>query len=99
MRRTNFFADLVGEIDRPGVQAIISRLKAQGDLSPGDFVDGCLDLMGPLEIDQSAGDELVDHASEDGPLEWRTEQESESSSQRIGEMLQLVVSLREYQFA
>ena len=99
MRRTNFFADLVGDIDRPGVQAIISRLKAQGDLSPEDFVDTCLDLMGPLEIDQNARGELVDHASEDGSLGWSSEQESESSSQRVGEMLQLIVSLREYQFA
>ncbi|MCH8062867.1 MAG: DUF1800 domain-containing protein [Chloroflexi bacterium] len=99
MRRTNFFADLVGEIDRPGIQDIIGRLKAQGDLSPEDFVDACLDLMGPLDIDRNARAELVDHASEGGSLGWDSEQESESSSQRIGEMLQLVVSLREYQFA
>ena len=99
MRRTNFFADLVGDIDRPGIQDIIGRLKAQGDLSPEGFVDACLDLMGPLEIDQNARVELVDHASEDGSLGWGGEHESESSSRRIGEMLQLIVSLREYQFA
>ena len=99
MRRTNFFADLVGDIDRPGIRDIIGRLKAQGDLSPEGFVDACLDLMGPLEIDQNARVELVDHASEDGSLGWGGEHESESSSRRIGEMLQLIVSLREYQFA
>ena len=99
MRRTNFFADLVGDIDRPGIRDIIGRLKAQGDLSPEGFVDACLDLMGPLEIDQNARVELVDHASEDGSLGWGSEHESESSSRRIGEMLQLIVSLREYQFA
>ena len=99
MRRTNYFADLVAEVDRPGVQSIINRLKADGDLSPEEFVEGCLDLMGPLEIDGEAREELVSHAAEDGALRWSTQQESDSCSQRIGEMLQLIVSLREYQFA
>ena len=99
MRRTNYFADLVAEVDRPGVQSIINRLKEHGDLTPENFVDRCLDLMGPLEVDREAREELVSHATEDGMLRWSTQQDSESSPQRVGEMLQLIVSLREYQFA
>ena len=99
MRRTNYFADLVAEVDRPGVQSIINRLKERGDLTPEEFVDSCLDLMGPLEVDREAREELVSHATEDGMLRWSTQQDSESSPQRVGEMLQLIVSLREYQFA
>jgi uncharacterized protein (DUF1800 family) len=38
MRRINFTADLVGDVNRPGIQSIISRLQAQGDLSPKKFV-------------------------------------------------------------
>ena len=30
MRRTNFFADLVGDVERPGIQAIIGNLRARG---------------------------------------------------------------------
>ena len=52
MRRINFTADMVGDTNRPGVQSMISRLKDQGSLSVEGFVDGCLDLMGPLEVDQ-----------------------------------------------
>ena len=99
MRRTNFFADLVGDVDRPGVQSIIQTLKAQGDLSHQGFVDTCLDLLGPLEVDRNTREELVSHAAEDGTLRWNTREESESSTQRVGEMLQLIVSLRDYQFA
>ena len=96
MRRTNFFADLVGDVERPGIQAIIGNLKARGDLSPEQFVDGCLDLMGPLEISDDTRAELVSHAAEDGPIQWAN---NGSSDQRVGEMLQLIVSLRDYQFA
>ena len=99
MRRTNFFADLVGDVDRPGVQLIIHHLTKRGDLSHEEFVDSCLDLMGPLEIDSESRDELVSHAAEEGSLRWGSPQGSEASRQRVGEMLQLIVSLREYQLA
>ena len=96
MRRTNFFADLVGDVERPGIQAIIVNLKARGDLSPEQLVEGCLDLMGPLEISDDSRTELVSHATEDGPIQWGN---NGNSDHRVGEMLQLIVSLRDYQFA
>jgi uncharacterized protein (DUF1800 family) len=99
MRRINFTADLVGDVNRPGIQSIISRLQAQGDLSPEQFVDICLDLMGPLEVDRETRQELVDHASVDGVLSWGAEQDSTKSAERASEMLQLIVSLRDYQYA
>ena len=99
MRRVNFAADLLGDVERPGVQAIIRRLREQGNASPGGFVDTCLDLMGPLEVDEDTRRELVDHAGALGPLGWNTDQESGSSTRRVTEMLQLIVSLRDYHYA
>ena len=99
MRRVNFTADYVGDVGRPGVLAIINRVRAKGDLSPEDLVDACLDLMGPLEVDQDTRQEMVDHATEDGTLSWGTEQEANVSIERVAEMLQLIVSLRGYQYA
>ena len=99
MRRVNFAADMLGDASRPGVRSIINRLRDQGDLGPEGFVDTCLDLMGPLEVGQSTRQELVDHAGTVGPLGWRSEQESDSSTQRVTEMLQLIVSLRDYHYA
>jgi hypothetical protein len=99
MARINYTADLIGDVSRPGVQKIINRLKGQGTLSPEAFVDICLDLMGPLEVSQEVRQELVDHASEAGALRWGSEQESDVSTRRVAEMLQLIVSLREYQYA
>ena len=99
MRRTNFLADMVGDLDRPGVGYVVDSLRARGDLSPEGFVDTCLYLMGPLDVDQDTRQELESHADREGPLRWGTEEESNSSARRAGEMLQLIVSLRDYQFS
>ena len=96
MKRINFSADLVGNTAQPGIQAIIRRLQARGDLSPEQLVDGCLDLLGPLEVDRDNRQQLVNHAQESGQLTW---DDSAAAAARVGEMLQLAVSLREYQYA
>tara|TARA_B100000029_G_C17492117_1_gene929494 strand:- start:1065 stop:1430 length:366 start_codon:yes stop_codon:yes gene_type:complete len=95
MRRVNFTADMVGDLDKPGVQSIVNRLKSQGSLTAESLVDGCLDLMGPLEVDAETRSELVDHAKTGGDLDWN----AESANPRVSEMLQLISSLRDYQYA
>ena len=100
MRRINFFADMIGDVSRPGVQAIVNNLKAQGDMSSEQLIDACLDILGPLDISEQTREELVGHASSDGTLRWGgSEQDVSASTQRVSEMLQLIVSLRDYQCA
>ena len=95
MKRINFSADMVAKTDRPGIRSIINRLRERGDLSPEQVVDGCLDLMGPLTVRAENRQELVNHVSESGDLRWSDAEAEE----RVAEALQLVVSLREYQYA
>ena len=99
MRRVNFAAGLVGDAERPGVRSMVERLKARGEISAEEFVDACLDLMGPLEVDQGTRDEVVSHANAGGELRWGTDEEKTSSTRRVTEMLQLIVSLRDYHYA
>ena len=99
MRRINFTADMVSDVSRPGIRSMIGRMQAQGDLTPQAMVDYCLDLMGPLEVDDATREELVSHAQNEGNLSWGTDGDVASSSERISEMLQLIVSLRDYQYA
>ena len=68
-------------------------------MSPEEFVDTCLDLLGPLDIDAASRQELLDHASEGGPLAWESNGGHDATVARITEMLQLIVALRDYQFA
>ena len=55
--------------------------------------------MGPLEVDRETRQELVDHAGLGGNLVWGSEPEAQASTDRVSEMLQLIVSLRDYHYA
>jgi hypothetical protein len=99
MARINFVAELVGDPSLPGVRAIINRLKAKDTLSPEQLVDGCLDLLGPVEVGAETRQELLDQAKEWGTLSWNNEANAQAADKRVGEMLQLIVATREYQFA
>jgi uncharacterized protein (DUF1800 family) len=98
MKRVNFAASMLGDLSRPGIAALVGRLQAQGDQAPDGFVDSCLDLLGPLPVQPAVRQRLVEHASEGGTLGWGTEQEATTSSKRVAEMLQLIASLREFQY-
>ena len=99
MRRVNFTADLVGDVSRPGIRDMVDRLQASGVSDPAGVVDGCLDLMGPLEVTGESRDELVGFVGDAGNFSWGTESEVAESTRRVSELLQLIVSLREYQYA
>ena len=99
MRRVNFTAELVGDVSRPGIRDMVNRLQAQGVSSGAEAVDGCLDLMGPLEVTSESREELIGFVSEGGAFSWGTEGEVAESTRRVSELLQLIVSLREYQYA
>jgi hypothetical protein len=95
MSRINFVAEQLGDASRPGVRAIIERLRAQGRLSPEQLIVGCLDLLGPVEVKPETRGELLAQAESWGPLEWSDGQ----TPRRVTEMLQLIAATREYQFA
>ena len=98
--RVNFAADQVGDINHPGIRDIIERLAARGtSLSPEELVDGCLDLIGPLQVGEKTRNPLVAQASLGGEVRFGTSEEKEEMAQRVGEMLQLIVATREFQFA
>jgi hypothetical protein len=99
MKRINFCADMVGDVSRPGIQSIVSRIRAKGELDSEQLVDTCLDLMGPLEVTPENRQLLMAHATDFGQLRWGTEQEVNISGEKVGELLQLIVSLREYLYA
>jgi hypothetical protein len=85
---------MFGDTSRPGVQEIIARLRAKGSLTPEQLVDGCLDLMGPLQVEDETRQELLEQARSGGNLSW----DAADAEQRVVEILQLIVAMREYQF-
>ena len=98
--RVNFAVDQLGDDTKPGVQAIIERLTAIGaSLPPEQFVDQCLELVGPITVGDETRAALMEYALSGGALRWETEQEREESAARVSRMLQLIVSTVDYQFA
>jgi uncharacterized protein (DUF1800 family) len=98
MARINFMAEKVGDVSAPGVSAIIDRLKVKGSLSPAQLVDNCLDLLGPVEVSDDTKQQLLSQANEWGQISW-SNGGSHAADQHVGQMLQLIVATREYQFA
>jgi uncharacterized protein (DUF1800 family) len=98
--RVNFAVNHVGDASKPGIRAIIDRLSADGrPLSAEAFVERCLDLAGPLDVDAETRDGLTEYAESGGELRFDTEAHERESSARIVRMLQLIVSSIDYQFA
>ena len=100
VRRINFAADRLADTTMPGVLSLIARIKSQGAKSPAEFVDSCLDQIGPMEVIDTTRRELITLAEQQGgDLRWDTEEVSTRSAQRVGDMLALISASREYQFA
>ena len=97
--RINFAVNEVGDPTKPGVAAIIDRLDEGSPLHPEEFVDRCLDLMGPLAVEDVTRRALMEHADSGGPLSFETDSDREESTDRAMRMLQLIVSTGEFQFA
>ena len=96
VERINFAADQVGNVNLPGVRSIIDRLASDAStLSPERLVDGCLDMLGAYELSDETRGKLLAHASREGDLAAGTA----DFDRRVGQMLQLIVSTQEYQFA
>ena len=96
MKRTNFVADMVNEVDRPGIRRLIDKAQEQAT-SAEALVDACLDLLGPLQFNDGTRAELVAHAEQNGVC-GNGKSDAESAEQ-VAELLQLIVSTREYMFA
>ena len=100
VNRVNFVANRVGDLSLPGVQRIVARLGDNTEpISPSDFVDGCLELMGSMRVEEDTRHALITHVERGGPLGRDTEEERTSFGSKVGELLQLIASSREYQFA
>ena len=98
VERVNTAATEIGDVNHPGVKSIIGRIRARNDeLSPTDFVNACLEEAGSLTVADSTLDQLVSHAQSQGNLRFDGPGPTAVAGQRIVEMLQLVLSTREYQ--
>jgi uncharacterized protein (DUF1800 family) len=97
VERVNFGATQLGDVDKPGIRKIVDRLRAMGQLSPEQFVEACLDLIGPLAVAPNTYAALVNFARRAGPLQLPPG--DRDAEERVGELLSLIAATREFQMA
>jgi uncharacterized protein (DUF1800 family) len=99
VERINFASDILGNTELPGVQSLVGRLMDRGAaLTPEQFVDGCLDLTGPLTVTPDTLSQLVTHAKAEGDLKHGNDAERTEFTRRTGEMFQMIAATAEFQF-
>jgi hypothetical protein len=99
VERINFAADYLGQTNLDGVRTMISNLMNQGaSLSPQQFVEGCIDQVGCLNITDDTRRELLAHAERDGDLRHSSDAEQTEFARRSGEMFQMLAATSEFQF-
>ncbi len=100
MERVNSGAQMMGDPSQPGIQSVIRRLRSEGSIySPDELVDACLTLCGGLEVAEPTREELVSFVSERGDLHFEPQISTGCIEQRVADLLQLVVSTREFQIS
>lgn len=101
MTRINFAARQFGDSTKPGVRAIIDRVRSRGaDLAAEQVVDACLEAMGPLTLAEETRQELIMHAAAGGDFRLGSgAQADRAMAERICEILQMIAATREFQMA
>ena len=100
VERINYVAEQVGDLNLPGVKKIVERMSAAiTPISLEDFVSGCLDLLGPVEVGEETLGTLTEYARTQCELRRATGEERERFAQSVAEMLQLIAATPEFQYA
>ena len=74
---------------------MLDRLRDRGALSRDQFVDACLELLGPLRVSETTRASLLRFAAAGGPLDLAGG--GEAAEQRVAEVFQLIAATREFQ--
>ena len=101
VERINFVAMQLGDVNLPGVRSIIDRMATDngGTFAPDEMVDRCLDLIGPIRVSEGTHTALTEHVASRGNIDLKGHQQGDESEQRVGELLSLIASTREFQLA
>ena len=101
VERVNFASKHLGNLDAPGVRAIVERIKSQLGpmISPERLVDGCLDQMGAISVSPESRNVLIQFASEQGDLTVDGPDSNGHVDRRVTDTMQVIAATHEFQRA
>ena len=96
VERVNYAAGEMGRTAAPGIQSAAGRFAAAGPtVSAPGLLDGCLEMLGGYQLLPETRNLFLNHLGPDA--EFATA--GAAFPNQVGQMLQLIVSTQEYQFA
>ncbi|MBT97928.1 MAG: hypothetical protein CL902_04790 [Dehalococcoidia bacterium] len=104
VERVNFVADQVGNIEQPGVRAMVDALLDRTtELDPISIIDGCLELMGHVQLHEKnkehLGGQIRTMLEQRSGLVAGSPEDRESVENTVLHTMKMIGSTREYQFA
>jgi uncharacterized protein (DUF1800 family) len=98
--RINFVADQIGNINKPGIRAMVEALLSRGPvLTPEAVVDGGAELMGYVRLNGNTRQQLLQQVRKDGEVRTDTPEKRLAAEEVVLRTLKMIGSTREYQFA
>ena len=101
VERTNFASSEVGNLDSPGVRAMIQNIGANngGSMSPETVVEKCLDMLGAFDVSEKTLSALVGHVARSGNIDLNDTDQFENSKNRLAEVFRLITASPDFQRA
>ena len=96
--RVNFAEKQFKDDSMPGIQEILQRAGSL-DEDPAELVTRCLDLMGGVRVSDETRHSLVEYAKELNTMSKGAGAEDDEKGVDVLDLLQMVVSTLDYQFA
>ena len=99
VERVNFATKEFGDPNKSGVSNIIEKLSQRGNgtFDSEALVDSCLDLIGPIQVEERTREGLIEFAHALGEVNLKDSGSVER--QKVADTLSMIASTREYQLA
>ena len=96
--RVNFAEKQFADPDKPGIKEILERVGGLGG-DPEELVNNCLELMGGLRVSDETRRLLVDYTKDLNTISQSNGGDSDEKQVDVINLLQMIVSTVDYQFA
>ena len=99
--RVNFVSQQLGNLERPGVQAIVDRILAggNGSIAPQVLVDRALDQLAMTAVSEQTHSALIEFVEERDQLIVDEEPDGQSPRERAANVLKMIGVTPEFQQA
>jgi hypothetical protein len=96
VERINFASKQIGDVNKPGIQAMVDRISAEMSelTSPERLVDACLEEVGALTVNEETRRVLVDFSAR-----GQSGKSGNADRRHIADVLQMVGATQEFQRA